>query len=58
MLKLQHAFPPIEPYDYVYNTILAAHTSAIWTGQEELKGGLAKAKEEALKYMKEQGVLK
>lgn len=57
-LKLQHPQPPLEQYNYVYNTILAAHTSSIWTGQEDPKGGLAKAREEAVAYLKQQGVLK
>jgi len=56
-LKLQHPQPPLEQYNYVYNTILAAHTSSIWTGQEDPKGGLAKAREEAVAYLKQQGVL-
>jgi ABC-type glycerol-3-phosphate transport system substrate-binding protein len=57
-LKLQHAFPPLEQYNYVYNTILAAHTSGIWSGLEDLKGGLAKARDESITYLKEQGVIK
>ncbi|MFN8524661.1 MAG: extracellular solute-binding protein [Chloroflexota bacterium] len=56
VLKLQHAYPPLEQYNYVYNTILAAHNSAIWTKQETAKDGLAKAKAEAIQYLKEQGV--
>jgi multiple sugar transport system substrate-binding protein len=58
VLKLQHAYPPMEQYNYVFNTILAGHTSAVWTGQEDLKTGMGKAKDEAAKYLKEQGVLK
>jgi multiple sugar transport system substrate-binding protein len=56
VLKLQHPYPPLEQYNYVYNTILAAHTSAIWSNQEKPKEGLTKAKEEAIQYLKEQGV--
>ena len=56
VLKLQHPYPPIEQYNYVYGTILAAHTNAIWAGQEKPKDGLTAAKNEAIQYLKEQGV--
>lgn len=56
VLKLQHPYPPLEQYNYVYGTILAAHTNAIWAGQEKPNEGLTRAKEEAIQYLKEQGV--
>jgi multiple sugar transport system substrate-binding protein len=56
VLKQQHPYPPLEQYNYVYNTILAAHTSAIWGKQETAKDGLTTAKNEAIQYLKEQGV--
>jgi len=56
VLKQQHPFPAMEQYLYVWNIILGTHTSAIWSGQEKPKEGLAKAKEEAFQYLKEQGV--
>jgi hypothetical protein len=56
VLKLQHPYPPLEQYNYAYNTILAAHTSAIWSRQVSPKEGLTKAKEETIQYLKEQGV--
>jgi ABC-type glycerol-3-phosphate transport system substrate-binding protein len=58
VLKLQHPYPPLEQYNYVYNTILAAHTSAIWSKQETPAAGLAAANKEAIQYLKEQGVIK
>jgi multiple sugar transport system substrate-binding protein len=56
VLKQQHPYPPLEQYNYVYNTILAAHTSAIWSKQETAKDGLTAAKHEAIQHLKEQGV--
>ncbi|MDP8923568.1 MAG: extracellular solute-binding protein, partial [Chloroflexota bacterium] len=56
VLQLQHPYPPLEQYNYVYNTILAAHTSAIWSRQEQPKEGLSAANDEAIQYLKEQGV--
>ena len=56
VLKQQHPFPPLEQYLYTWNIILGAHTSAIWSNQEKAKEGLTKAKEEAIQYLKEQGV--
>jgi multiple sugar transport system substrate-binding protein len=56
VLKQQHPFPPMEQYLYVWNIILGAHTSAIWSNQEKAKEGLTKAKDEAIQYLKEQGV--
>ncbi|MGE3269945.1 MAG: extracellular solute-binding protein [Chloroflexota bacterium] len=56
VLKLQHPYPPLEQYNYLYNTILAAHTSAMWSKQETPKDALTKAKDEAIQYLKEQGV--
>jgi ABC-type glycerol-3-phosphate transport system substrate-binding protein len=56
VLKLQRPFPPLEQYNYVANTILASHASAVWSRQVMPKEGLTKAKEEAIQYLKEQGV--
>jgi multiple sugar transport system substrate-binding protein len=56
VLKLQHGYPPLEQFNYIWSTILGAHTSSIWTGQISAKDGLTKAKDEAIKYLKEQGV--
>jgi multiple sugar transport system substrate-binding protein len=56
VLKLQHPYPPLEQYNYIYLNILAAHTSAIWSKQSTPKDGLARAREEATQYLKEQGV--
>jgi ABC-type glycerol-3-phosphate transport system substrate-binding protein len=58
VLKQQHPYPPIEQYGYVANTILAANAGAVWSKQMTPKEGMAKAKAEAIQYLKEQGVLK
>ena len=58
VLKQQHPYPQIEQYGYVANTILAANAGAVWSRQVKPKEGMTKAKEEAIQYLKEQGVLK
>jgi len=56
VLKLQHPYPNLEQYNYIYLNILAAHTSAIFSRQTSPKEGLTKAKDETIQYLKEQGV--
>ena len=56
-LGQQHPWPQLPQFNYVWNNTIADHTSAIWTGQEDVKTGLSKATSEGIQYLKDQGVL-